>query len=425
MMTMTRTTTMMRMTMAKGRVARTRVAASAELKSALLIAACLTCSQPAAGQSSNGGSGLTAEQIVRFLVTNRGVQTSSFDQDQEAAAATSDTLTRALLSSLATLPVSTSSSGFTYRLNPTLGTVERASETFGPFFVERAVTAGAGQASFGATVQVASFRSLDGHRLRTGELVTTSNRFVDEAVPFDVETLTLAITTKTATIFGNVGVTDRIDVGVAVPLVRLDISGSRINTYRGQSFPQARAQSRSVGLADVAVRTKVRLTPDGPSAVAAGAEVRLPTGRQEDLLGAGDASVRLIGLASTESRIVSLHGNVAVGLGGLGREISYGGAVAFAARPRVTIVGEAMARRVRGLSRVTFASARHPRIAAVTTTRLLPEPGDQLAAFVVGGVKWNVGDVWLVHANVLMPLTDSGLTARVVPAFAIDYSFTR
>jgi hypothetical protein len=30
-----------------------------------------------------------------------------------------------------------------------------------------------------------------------------------------------------------------------------------------------------------------------------------------------------------------------------------------------------------------------------------------------------------VHANVLMPLTDSGLTARVVPAFAIDYSFTR
>jgi hypothetical protein len=401
------------------------VAASAELRAALLITLCLTCSIPAAAQSSTGGSDLTAEQIVRFLVTNRGVQTSNFDQDQEAAAATSDTLTRALLSSLATLPVSTSSSGFTYRLNPTLGTVERASETFGPFFVERAVTAGAGQASFGATVQVASFRSLDGHQLRTGELVTTSNQFVDEPAPFDVETLTLAISATTATIFGNVGVNDRVDVGVAVPLVRLDISGSRTNTYRGQSFPQARAQSRSVGLADIAVRTKVRLTPDGPSAVAAGAEVRLPTGREEGLLGAGDASVRFVGLASAESGSASVHGNFALGLGGLGREISYGGAVALAASPRVTVVGEAIARRVDGLSRVTFASARHPRIAGVTTTRLLPEPGDQLTAFVVGGVKWNVGDVWLVHANVLLPLTDSGLTARVVPAFAIDYSFTR
>jgi hypothetical protein len=392
---------------------------------ALLVAIGVVAAAPAAAQSSNAGSGLTAQEIVRFLVTNQGVQTSSFDKDQEAAAATSDTLTRALLSSVATLPVSTSSSGFTYRLNPTLGTVERASETFGPFFVERAVTSGAGQASFGATVQIASFRSLDGHRLRTGELVTTSNQFVDEAAPFDLETLTLAITAKTATIFGSVGLSDRVDVGVAVPLVRLDINGSRTNTYRGQSFPQVRAQSRSVGLADVALRTKIRVTPDGPTAIAAGAEVRLPTGREADLLGAGDASVRVIGLASTESGIASVHGNIAVGIGGIGREISYGGAIALAATRRLTVVGEAMARRISGLSRVTFATAPHPRIAGVTTTRLLPEPGDQMSAFMVGGVKWNIGDVWLVHANVLMPLTDGGLTARVVPAFAIDYSFTR
>jgi hypothetical protein len=401
------------------------VVASADTMSAVLVAIGVMLSAPAAAQSSNAGSGLTAQEIVRFLVTNQGVQTASFDRDREAAVATSDTLTRALLSSLATLPVSTSSSGFRYRLNPTLGTVERVSETFGPFFVERAVTAGAGQASFGATVQIASFRSLDGHRLRTGELVTTSNQFVDEAAPFDVETLALAISATTATIFGSVGLNERVDVGVAVPLVRLDISGSRTNTYRGQSTLQARAQSRSVGLADVAVRTKVRLTPDGPSAVAAAAEVRLPTGRETDLLGAGDASVRMIGLASTESGVASLHGNFAVGLGGIGREVSYGGAVAFAASRRLTVVGEAMARRISGLPTVTFAGAGHPRIAGVTTTRMLPEPGNQLSAFVVGGVKWNVADVWLVHANVLMPLTDSGLTARVVPAFAIDYSFTR
>src|SRR4051812_49253208 len=90
--------------------------------------------------SSQETTGQTVQDVLGFLVTNQGVQTNDFDKDREAAEATRATLTRALLSSVATLPVSTSSSGFTYRFNQTLGTVERASDTFGPFFVERALT---------------------------------------------------------------------------------------------------------------------------------------------------------------------------------------------------------------------------------------------------------------------------------------------
>jgi hypothetical protein len=41
----------------------------------------------------------------------------------------------------------------------------------------------------------------------------------------------------------------------------------------------------------------------------------------------------------------------------------------------------------------------------------------------VAGFKWNVGNRWLFNANVLLPLTDRGLRAPVVPAFALDYSF--
>ena len=119
----------------------------------------------------------TVQDILTFLVTNRGVDTSDFDRDREAAEATRLTLSRALLSAVATLPVGTSSSGFSYRLNPGLGTVERASETFGPFFVERALTAGAGQASLGFTFHYASFRSLDGNNLRNGGFVTVANQF--------------------------------------------------------------------------------------------------------------------------------------------------------------------------------------------------------------------------------------------------------
>ena len=40
------------------------------------------------------------------------------------------------------------SGAFVYRLNPELGTVERSTASFGPFFVERASTAGRGDVSF-------------------------------------------------------------------------------------------------------------------------------------------------------------------------------------------------------------------------------------------------------------------------------------
>ena len=388
-------------------------------------AAAVMLSLPVCASAQSATNATTVQDILSFLVTNQGVQTSDFDRDRTAAEATLSTLTRALLGAIATVPISTSSSGFTYRLNSELGTVERASQTFGPSFVERALTVGAGQASFGFTFQFASFKSLDGHNLENGQFVTIANQFRDEAAPFDLETLTLDITTRTATFYGNIGVSDRIDLGVAVPVVSLAVNGVRDNTYRGRALLQARARAETVGLADIAVRSKVRLTADGPGAVAAGVEVRLPTGREEDLLGAGKTTVRFQGLASAEAGRTSVHGNVTIGTGGLGREYSYGAAVAVAATQQVTVVGEVFARRIAGLQRITELTTPHPRIAGVDTLRLVPSGGDQTSAFAVTGFKWNVGGTWLLHGNVMFPMTESGLTATFTPTIALDYSFTR
>jgi hypothetical protein len=169
----------------------------------------------------------------------------------------------------------------------------------------------------------------------------------------------------------------------------------------------------------------VRLTNEGPAAVAAAAEVRLPTGGEENLLGAGDTATRFMALASTEAGRASVYGNLAIGFGGIGRELSYGGAVAVAATPRVTLVGEMLARRIEGLQRIAEVVAAHPRINGVITTRLMPAGTTETSAFAVAGVKWNVGGAWLLQGNVLMPITDSGLTARLTPTIAMDYSFAR
>jgi hypothetical protein len=201
----------------------------------------------------------TVADVLTFLVTNQSVQTGSVDRDRDAAQATSDTISRALRANLATLPVTTSSGAFVYRLNPELGTVERATRSYGPFFVERALTAGRHQASFGLTFQHLRFTSLDGASLRDGSLITTANQFVDETAPFDVDALKLNIDADIATLYGNVGVTERMEIGFAAPMIALRMDGSRVNTYRGRAFTQATARASAVGLADLVVRTKYTL----------------------------------------------------------------------------------------------------------------------------------------------------------------------
>ena len=79
-------------------------------------------------------SAQSVSDVLSFLLTNRAVQTDDFQRDAAAAAATRDTVTTLLGAELATLPPSLSSAGFTYRFNPTLGTAERASTSFGSFF---------------------------------------------------------------------------------------------------------------------------------------------------------------------------------------------------------------------------------------------------------------------------------------------------
>jgi hypothetical protein len=242
----------------------------------------------------------TVSDALTFLVTNPGVQTGSIDRDRSATLSTSEAISRGLLANLATLPVPTSSSGFLYRLNPKFGTVERATASFGPFFVERALTAGRGQVALGLTFQHLHFTSIDSQTLRDGSLMTTANQFVDESEPFDVDRLALALDTSVTTLHGTVGITDWIEVGFAAPVVSIFLDGSRVNTYRGRTFTQATAHTRSIGLADLVLRTKFTAFKEGGTALAGAVDVRLPTGRPEDLRGAGSPTLRFTAIGSSK-----------------------------------------------------------------------------------------------------------------------------
>jgi hypothetical protein len=367
----------------------------------------------------------TVSDVLTFLVTSNSIATGSIDRDREAALGTSDTISRALLGNLATLPVAASSGAFVYRLNSELGTVERATQSFGPFFTERALTAGRHQASFGMTFQHLHFSSLDGRNLRDGSLVTTANQFVDESAPFDVDALTLNIDASVTTLYGNLGVTDDLEIGFAAPFVALFLDGSRVNTYRGGTFTQATATARATGFADLVVRTKYTLVNENAKGLAVAADVRLPTGRREDLLGAGSTSLKLSGIGSVERGRASANANAGVSFGGLTNELSYGGAAAYAASGRVSLVGEVVGRWLDSPGHIVAVSAPHPGLAQVRTIRLTPDTSNLHVVMLVPGFKWNLTQTWVLAGNVTVPLTKGGLTAPFTPFIGLDYSLGR
>jgi hypothetical protein len=367
----------------------------------------------------------TVRDVLSVLVTNQLVQTGDFVKDRAAAEATSNTIARALLVELATLPISTSSGGFTYRLNPSLSTVERVSQTFGPLFVDRAVTAGRGQSSVGLAYRRTSFSKLDGRDLRDGTFVTTANRFLGDSAPFDVEALNLRLSTSTVTLVGNYGITDHLDVGAAVPFVALRLDGERTNTYNGESFVQARGRSTATGLADIAVRAKYQVISAGPQGLAAGIEVRLPTGSVEDVRGAGDPGVKLSAIGSVGRGNLESHFNASFAKGGLSRETGFAAAGVWAATLRLTVSAELLVRRIQALGRITEVAEPHPTLSGIDTIRLLSIGENATTSVAVFGAKWNVGRTLLLSAYALVPVGNRGLRPGFTPMVSLDYAITR
>ncbi len=73
------------------------------------------------------------------------------------------------------MPVSSSSADSRIASTPPWAPSSRSSDSFGPFFTERSLTSGRGQASFGVGYRTATFDNIDGRDLRGGTLVSTAS----------------------------------------------------------------------------------------------------------------------------------------------------------------------------------------------------------------------------------------------------------
>jgi hypothetical protein len=379
-------------------------------------ACCLIFGVTAQARAQSIGSGLAA------LLTEQTPPPAGYVRDMPAAQATFATVAALFQIELTSIPVASSSGGFVYQFSPSLGTVERTSDSFGPLFTERALRNGRKQFSIGVSYQFADFKTLQGANLTEGSFPTNSARFVNNLETFSVDTLSLQLDEQTYTGFASYGVTDRLDVSVVIPVTHLHFTGQRVNTFQGVSTLQSSQARSATGVGDIAATARYRFLGRGANGLAVGSDIRFPTGRSEDLLGTGEAAWRLLGIGSWERGRFATDANGGFGVGGVTREVFWSGALTVTPSPRVSVVGELIGRYFNELTRVQAVYQPHPVLAGIDTMRWLPSGGGLQTVYLVTGGKVNLYGRWLLKLNVLTRLTDTGLRARYTPSIAIDYA---
>jgi hypothetical protein len=131
----------------------------------------------------------------------------------------------AVVSELVSVPLPSPASGFTYHFDPSLGVFQRTTQSFGPILSERAETIGARRISFGFAFQRFTFDSVEGLDLGKVPAVFTHDNAFLRGGREDVVTTTNTIdaTVNQATTFVTLGITDRFDVSLAVPVVSTNL----------------------------------------------------------------------------------------------------------------------------------------------------------------------------------------------------------
>jgi hypothetical protein len=363
----------------------------------------------------------------------------------------------ALTSQIVSLPLPAPASGFTYEFDPALGVFTRSTSTFGPILAERADTIGARRVSIGFAYQRLAFNSIEGMDLQSIPAVFTHDNAELRGGREDVITTVNSIDSEVTRSAGFItyGVTDRLDVSVAIPYISADIVVTSDATIQriGTTIPEIhffRAADDSIGdrrlftafghasgPGDITVRLKQVVKKGQVHGFALGVDLRLPTGDERNLLGTGAAGVQPFGAWSADYGVFSPHINVGYQWNGssiLGGDLDSGvagdlpdvgvyalGAV-VAVHPRVTVAFDVVGRYIIDTPRVR-AEDFHALDGRSVFPNIAFETGSINEVSSAVGLKINLAGRLLLNTNLLAALNSGGLRDKISPLVGIEYAF--
>lgn len=363
---------------------------------------------------------------------------------------------------LAAVPLPAPASGFTYRFDPGTGTFVRSTSSFGPILTERGETIGQGRIAFGFAYQFFSFDRLDDVRLGAVPAVFTHDNYQQGGGRTDVigteNTIDASVKQFSAAL--TYGLTDRIDVAVAVPLLSTHLSllsnariyrvgtGTDTATHYFQSdagvggrgdTKQFYAEGNAAGVGDIAVRVKAAVLKENSRTLAVGVDTRVPSGDEENLLGSGALGVRVFGAFSSAVGRAEPHlnlsyqwngksvlaGDVKTGQKGqLPDQFLYAVGTDVGLNDRLTVVFDLLGRRVVNAPQMnTYPFTATGPAASVTLQDIRFSTASYWASDGALGLKANVAPKLLITANLRFQISGKGLVDRIAPLAGVEWAF--
>jgi len=394
----------------------------------------------------------------------------------------------AIATQLAVLPIISPSSGFTFAYDKASGVFVRSTTSFGPIYTERADTIGRGKISFGLSYQRFRFGSLDGINIHNIPAVFThvpgtGPGGADEPYEADVirTSNNLNLNMDQTMLYGTVGITNRLDVSVAIPLVSVRFSATSdaaIIQVSGPTFvpsPGAPAlpnphqfpnggltntyssTGTAFGIGDVTVRVKENVFQAGGLSIAAAVDIRTASGNARDFLGAGAMGVRPFVAISAGKRFSPhvnlgyqwngssiLAGNLTGSTVGETNEVAtiqtgpptskrlpsqyfYSTGADYGVTKRLTLNFDYLGQVLVHAPRVFESSITTQNIPGGTGAITLPTVAAGIDTVGLNngaiGFKYNFIDRLLFTADLLFRMDDRGLRQNVTPLIGLSYAF--
>lgn len=382
------------------------------------------------------------------LSTSTGFHGTHYNPDANAVGqVVVDFLSDAITNSVANTPLGATSSGTSFAFNAAGLPVATAQST-GPIFGERSQTLGRGRLLVSGKFTRSSFASLRGVSLHNLQLTLTHQDVPPPGLGDpDLERDTIHISTSldaSVSVFSlsaTWGISNNVDFGFAIPIVNLSVAGTSIGTivpttgtiahYWGgtaadpQLVDTAHGEAKQSGVGDISLRAKFNLVQSPIGGAAFLADVRLPTGKKEDLLGTGKTSVATWFITSLTLKQFTPHANIGY-LYRTGEDQNSGilsavGFDALIAAP-FTLAADVVGQWPVGTEKLTLPKPVTYIDGTVVPRTNIPTGTDNIVSASMGG-KLLIGAGFTAVGNVLFPISEGGMRPNTTWTVGLERNF--
>ena len=416
------------------------------VRSAALVLLLIAAGSPAAHAQINCGSGSAAANklscLIPSTVTPSGLTFVNSPATTGRLSNSFGFLTSDVGGEISQIPLASPASGVIFSIDPALKVPVPSDLSFGPILTQRADTIGRHKVYVASTYQYFLLEDVDGLSLKN----LPSAFFYSHG---GTQPDTLGIVNGIANLkihqfvgYATLGLTDHIDVSVAVPVLRVDMrytfSESLFNISTSAPLPgliQSSKAEEATGIGDLVLAFKEEAWKGRHSGVSFGAEVRLPTGDAENFLGSGTFGIKPF-VTFTRSGKISPHFNVGYQLNGktnlvtdsqgrkatLPERLIYSGGLDWGIAKRLTVAADVLEQRVFSGQRAIDANVQVPPSTLAVNTVLTEQSSYNRTDGSIGFKLKPFGNL-LLTSNLLVKLDRNGLRQRLAPLMGLSLTF--